>query len=553
MKYLLLILITFSLGRWASAQNDSLRYLILFTDKNNTTFSLQNPEHFLSDKALARRQKMGIPLDQLDLPVSSGYINELRGINGIEILYSTKWLNGAVISFSNPSKLTEVGNLPFVLNEFALRSKERPKAPKELFPDNFRSKSLDIPMSVSRNVYGDSFDQIAMHRGHLLHEAGFTGEGVDIAVMDAGYSMTDQLPVFDHLRSLGLIQGSKDFVDGDDNVYHGSSHGSFVLSTIAGYMPDSIIGTAPYANYWLFRTEDTDSESPLEEINWIAAAEFADSAGVDLMTTSLGYSQFDNASLNYSTEDMDGNTAWITRGSEIAASRGIVVFSSAGNKGNDEWRIITAPADGRNVISVAAVGRDSSRAFFSSFGPSSDDRIKPNVVALGLQSTYANFEGGISRGNGTSFSCPILAGLAACLIQANPRLSASKIKSTIERSSSLFYFPNDSLGFGIPDMWEAHLSISQGINLNEPQLQALVYPNPFQDRLTVIARNTTKRVKIQLFDTNGREVPNLDDYLIHETDLVKTLELSFLPSGFYVLRIVSGDETLTKNILKGPF
>jgi subtilisin family serine protease len=408
-------------------------------------------------------------------------------------------------------------------------------------------------MSVPGNVYGDSFDQIAMHRGHLMHEAGFSGKGVDIAVMDAGFSMTDELAVFDHLRTMGLIMGSKDFVDGDENVFHGSSHGTFILSTIAGYMPDSLIGTAPHSNYWLFRTEDSDSESPLEEINWIAAAEFADSVGVDLMTTSLGYSEFDNENLNYTPDEMDGNTAWITRGSEIAASKGILVFSSAGNKGDKDWRIITAPADGRNVISVAAVGRDSSRAFFSSFGPGLNGRVKPDLAALGLQATYANFDGGISRGNGTSFSCPILAGLAACLVQANPRTSASKIRTAIQRSANLFYSPNDSLGYGIPDIWEAQLFLNENIDINDPQLQALVFPNPFQDRLTVVLRNVQEDVEIQLFDISGREIPGLNSILIHESDLVRTLELSSLPSGFYILRVISGSEELTRNILKSSF
>ncbi len=536
----------------AFSQADTLLYLVLFSDKNNSPYSLQTPENFLSQKSIDRRAKQGISLDILDLPVDPAYLSQLDAIEGLSIKYSTKWLNGAVISFNNPSVLTEVESLPFTSLPLALKSRE--SNPKELLPSQELESRSQLPLSSVSNIYGESFNQIALHRGHLLHEAGYTGKGVNVAIIDAGFSNTDVLPVFDYLRDRNLIHSVYDFVDGDEDVYGGSSHGTFVLSTIGGYMPDSLIGTAPDANYWLFRSEDSDSENPIEECNWIAAAEMADSAGVDLISTSLGYSEFDNSALNYTPSQMDGITAIISKAAEIATSRGIVVLNSAGNKGNSEWSVITAPADARNIIAVGAVKSDSTYASFSSIGPSADGRVKPEIVAMGSQSTYANFSGGVSQGNGTSFACPIFAGLVASLIQAHPNSNSIAIREAVLESANHFYTPSNELGYGIPDVWKAHLLLSSTLSARSNQLQVLAYPNPFQDNLTIVVQNIdSSDFSIKIYDIQGREIPVPQEFLIEGQSLVRRINLSFLSDGFYLLEVESAGQRSVINLIHDSY
>lgn len=532
------------------AQSDTLTYLVLFSDKNNTPYSLQQPEEFLSNKALLRRQKEGIALDELDLPVNPNYVEELSNVNGLNIRYTSKWLNGAVISFNSPTVLDDVADLNFTTLSLPLRSTTDHGVGKNLLPEQ-TERTSPLPVVEDGNIYGQSFGQIAVHRGQLLHEAGFRGEGVLIGVLDAGFNDTDELSAFSKLYEESRVIGTHDFVDGDANVYHGSSHGTYVLSTMAGYIPDSLIGTAPFANYMLFRTEDSSSESPIEECNWIAAAEMADSAGVDLITTSLGYSTFDNEALNYLPSEMDGETAIITRGTRIAASRGILVLNSAGNKGNSDWNIITAPADADNILAVGAVRADSVHASFSSFGPSADGRIKPEVSAVGFQSTYADLDGGVSKGNGTSFACPILAGLSACLIQAHPNESSQSLRNAIVESAHLFYTPNDSLGYGIPNMWEAHIKLSPFFSSNTEQLQVQVYPNPFREYLTLVIENSENEdLIVEIFDINGRLLEQPVNFVSSGRSNTRTIQLGDLSDGYYLIRVKNNSSTTVRTIQK---
>jgi len=534
----------FALCGFLSAQSGY--YTVHFTDKKHSPYSLAMPQAFLSQKALERRAVQGIALDSLDIPVDPVYIGQVVAISQGEVVAVSRWFNSVVIRSEKPRLMEELAELDFVSGINQVRSRSQRIISKD---EPVVSKS-DIPVQMFGNVYGPSWKQIVMHKGHLLHESGFTGKGVDIAVIDAGFSFANQLPMFDRLRENGNIISVRDFVDGDNDVYSGSNHGTYVLSTMGGWMPDALIGTAPDARYWLFRTEDAGSEFPVEEEYWISAAELADSLGLDILNTSLGYSRFDDPAYDYTYYDMDGNTSRISRGASVAASRGMLVVNSAGNSGSNSWYYITAPADADGVLSVGAVDSLGNHAFFSSYGPTYDGRVKPNVMAMGQSTVFASPGGGISRGNGTSFSSPIMAGLAACLWQAYPELSSSQLLYRIERSSAAFHHPTDSMGYGIPDFWKAHGMLSDW-EFSGEELQALVYPNPFSDSFYIILKDVqSEELTMRLFSSTGEEVPVRWEWMESDMWLARHAGLGAVSPGLYLLQIETPAASGTIRLMK---
>jgi serine protease AprX len=313
---------------------------------------------------------------------------------------------------------------------------------------------------------------------------------------------------------------------------------------------DSLIGTAPLADYWLFRTEDIGSEFPIEEDNWVAAAEMADSIGLDIINSSLGYSLFDDESYNYSYPDMNGNTARISRAANIASQKGILVVTSAGNSGDDAWHYITAPADADGILTVGAINAEKEHAWFSSYGPSYDGRVKPNVVAIGEQSTFANISGGVNQGNGTSFASPIMAGLMACFWQAHPKLSVPELINHVQQSSSHFYNFNDSLGFGIPDFWKAHESLSNWNTGANSSMPIVIYPNPSNDGVfMVVGRGMDfSNYEFRLFDITGKEIKLSSEFIASEDDSLMQIDLLnegtlLSGGGLYFLRVLSPSDS----------
>jgi hypothetical protein len=544
LKRLLFLAIASAVCGTLSAQTGY--YTIHFTDKEHSPYSLESPQAFLSQKALDRRAKQGIALDSLDIPVDPLYISQVLAISQGEVVAISRWFNSMVIRMEKPRLVDELLELDFVAEVNQVRSEPQRLIRKDE-PELLKS---DIPVKISGNSYGPSWKQIAMHKGHLLHEAGFTGKGMEIGVIDAGFSMVNQLPVFSRLRERGQIISVRDFVDDDSDVYGGSNHGTYVLSTMAGWMVDSLIGTAPEARYWLFRTEDTNSEFPVEEEYWIAAAELADSLGLDILNTSLGYSNFDNPIYDYSYYDMNGETTRISRGAAIAASKGMLVVNSAGNSGANSWHYITAPADADGILSVGAIDSLGNHAFFSSYGPTSDGRVKPNVMALGQATVFAGLSGGISRGNGTSFSSPIMAGLAACLWQAHPSLTSSELLYRIERSSTDFHHPVDSMGFGIPDFWKAHSMLSNW-QFSGEEIQVLVYPNPFSDSFYILVKDIpAEELSLRLYASSGQEIPVNLEWMSADTWLVRHAGLGDIRAGLYMLRIETPSSSGTIRLMK---
>ena len=521
-------------------------YWVELTDKNNTHYSLTNPVEYLSERAISRRIKQNIPIDSFDLPVNREYIEQVL-LSGISLVHSSKWLNGITVKAEIDSFQFKIAHFPFVKEI----QRTKPAMITKSASDKFAVLSGEIEkIPIDTSVYGISLYQIGQINGQFLHNQGFRGQGMQIAILDGGFLSVDSFFAFDSLWSNNLILGTKDFVSPATPFFTTDEHGMNVLSCMGGNVPGYLIGSAPKASFWLIRSEDTGSEYIIEEDNWVAAAEFADSVGVDIINSSVGYCTFMDPATNHTYADMDGKTTRVTRGANTAASRGILVFSSAGNEGNKNWKYIIAPSDGDFVIGVGAVKRDSVATDFTSFGPASDGDVKPNVSALGKQTFMQKSSGLLGYRDGTSFSSPLLAGMAACLWQAHPHATAAQVKSAMEQSGHLFDKPDSLLGFGIPDMYQANILLmnlkTQSIGFRK---KWMVYPNPVTDNLVLQNTGTVEPEKVTLsfFSLDGRLL-----HLERQTGASKIVlsNLHCLPSGLFILKIDMGNSSESFKISK---
>lgn len=448
MKKLVLLVFALNICLGTSAQftpGDTLKYRISLKDKAATDYSLQKPEMYLSKKSIERRKRQGLEIDSTDLPVCKKYVDAIRK-KGVHVLVTGKWDNFVTVSCNDSMLIAEIAGLPFV------RSTERvwrgvAKRASE------RDSLINKPLRTD-SLYGPAITQIKMSHADRLHEAGFKGQGMTIAVIDAGFHNVDKIEAMKNIN----ILGTRDFVNPEADIYAESSHGMSVLSCMAMNQPNVMIGTAPEASYWLLRSEDEYSENLVEQDYWAAAIEFADSVGVDLVNTSLGYYSFDDPAKNYRYRDLNGHYALMSREAAKAADKGIVVVCSAGNSGSGSWKKITPPGDAENVITVGAVNKYGVLAPFSSVGNTADGRVKPDVVAVGLGSDVMGTDGNLRHANGTSFSSPIMCGMVACLWQACPELTAKEIIELVRRSGDRAVFPDNIYGYGIPDLWKAYQS-----------------------------------------------------------------------------------------------
>jgi subtilisin family serine protease len=514
-------------------------YWVAFSNKNNSPWSLSFPEDYLSEKAIERREKQNIAIDSLDLPVNPSYIQQVLEL-GATFVHASKWLNGITVKVLNVDFLNEVAQLSFVKEVQLTKRETRTKsAVNKFFEPDISDKTLEIDTLV----YGKSAHQVAQLNGQFLHNQNFKGQGITIAVLDAGFYRADQYAAFDSLWFYGQIAGTKDFVTTGEDFFAGHYHGMSVLSAMGGNVTGELIGTAPKATYWLLRSEDHNTEFLIEEDNWVVAAEFADSVGADVINSSLGYFTFDDPAMNHTYAEMDGNTTRVAQAANIAASRGMLVFSSAGNEGreNNPWKYIITPSDGDSVIGVGAVNKDGVPAPFTSWGPASDGDVKPNVSAVGWNTIIQRSSGSIATGNGTSYSSPVMAGAAACLWQANPFASAWQVKSALEQSAHLYANPDSLLGYGIPDLKLADKILKTTV-LEQWANGAnwLVYPNP-SDNYIILQKNsnaTDEMVQIAFYTLDGKllrkeQKPDASKIMIQN--------LQSLPSGLLILHIVSDD------------
>lgn len=562
---LLALLAALSAGGGTCAQIAPDHHWVGFADKEGCGVDLGDPNaglQLLSQRALDRRVRQGIALDSLDLPVPPHRIAAVLSVGETEagrpvhLLHRSKWFNGIVITLDTAlvdsagavALLDEIAALEGVVETRSVRWHEAPRPVEEL-P---RAKSRLAPVhSSGSEAYGEAWGQTTQLRLDLLHGLGHRGAGMMVGVLDSGFDRVDDNAAFARAHAEGRIAIGGNFPNGGNAspwIYSEHAHGAMVLSTMLGQLDASgdaaYLGSAPDAEYVLFRTEDVHWEHLVEEFHWVAAAERADSMGCDVLNTSLGYSLFDDPTSDHSLTELDGNTFRITQASDIAATKGMLVFNSAGNSGNSPWQKITAPADGDSVIAVGAVDPMGQHASFSSYGPSADGRVKPDLCATGRDAAYVHPDGSIRTGSGTSFSSPILCGAATSLWSAHPGQPAWVIRRALLESASQWAAPDTVQGYGIPDVWTAHLSLGGAAPSTEAGTGLLVYPNPvpdgaqhirlvFQEENLLAAKGSP--LSWSIWNTAGQRVAQGD--MTRDTETVSTLTLhkGSLASGQYLL------------------
>ena len=440
--FLLLLISVFQ-----SVASPRYRFRVYLHTKGEAGYRVDKPEAFLSAEAIARRERMGIAVEADDCPIAPAILDQLAQI-GVKPILTSKWMRTVVVESEDYGveqtlrQLPMVDSVRFVWQGEATAPLDRVESGERLVPTKEPKKS----------PYGYALGQIKLLNGLKLHRAGFRGQGMRVAVIDAGFLNADRMRVFDSLRLLGTYN----VVSPGQSVFAEDEHGTKVLSCLAANAPGWMVGTAPEASYWLIKSEDSRSEYPIEEDYYVAALEFADSVGVAVVSSSLGYYTFDDDSLSYTQADLDGHTAFISRAAHRAAEKGLLLFSSAGNEGNSTWEKITFPADTEGILTVGSMTSQKERSRFSSKGLTADGRIKPDLVALGSGSCVVVGSGEISYGSGTSFATPILAGMGVCLWQALPQLSPQELIDLLRQSGSQAERPDAELGYGLPNLYKAY-------------------------------------------------------------------------------------------------
>lgn len=550
MKKNLVLLIFIITSSFSFSQ--TVNYWVTFKDKNNSPYHINDPKAFLSERSIARRERQHILITEKDLPVNPVYINGLIKV-GVILKNRSKWFNAVSITLNDERAIEIIKSLPYV------KSVKKIDIPVSLNHDSKFDLETTSPITqisqkhseqVSSFDYGSTYNQAHMIGADCMHDQGFLGQGIVIAQFDAGFYKANVFTAFDSMRANNQILGCRDFVTGDTMVFEDASHGMSVLSCMAGNIPGSIIGTAPKAKFWLLRTEDDASESWQEEINWAVAAEFADSVGADIISSSLGYSTgMTNPAQNHTFVEMDGNTTIVTKAADWAASVGIFVSSSAGNSGGSPWYKITAPADADSILTVGAVDPNGIITSFSSRGLTYDGRIKPDVVAQGGSSVLINNTGAIAASNGTSFSCPITSGAVACLWQAHPTKTNMEILDAIQKSSSQYSFPDSIKGYGIPNFCVAHRILSPIVIPEDESFS--VYPNPSSSDFQISIyslRNET--ASVDLYDISGRRVVSQSCVLTIDTRNNFKIGTDNLSNGIYILKVVTKSQTYFTKLVK---
>lgn len=512
-------------------------YRIYLRDKGDNVVNKYSAAELLSSRAIDRRQKAGIPVpDMRDLPVEKSYLNQIS-LLGLKLHSTSKWMNTALFKSQSPFDIKTLLNLPFVSDVRAVKTPGR----KNLHNDklNFQIIQADFP----------PFDRpLTMINGSPMHESGYDGKNVLIAILDGGFINANNISSLNDLRLRHGIKSTYDFVNNNISVYNLSSHGTAVLSVVAGNIPGQIEGTAPGADFLLLKTEDVESEFPCEEDFWAAGAEFADSSGADIISSSLGYFNFDDSTLNYKYSDLDGNTAFVTIAADIAASKGILVVNSAGNERNTVWQRIIFPSDGDSVLAVGAVDGNNIISDFSSAGPSADRRIKPDNVAMGVSVPVQISVNTIGRSNGTSFSCPVLSGMAACLLQAVPRALNTDIIKVLHSSADRFNHPDSLYGYGIPDIVLA-LTELQNLYIKVPDNGIIVSPNPTTGDFEIIFSVPPENVTIEIISLTGKLIFRRA-YADYAGRTIKISELQHKAQGVYIIRAISNSEIKVRKIIK---
>lgn len=550
---IILVLALFSLISSIEA-NTKYRFRVFFKDKDQTTYSIDEPDKFLSKKAIDRRNRYNIPIDESDLPVSDIYLTHLTEQN-MKIISKSKWLNTVVIECSDISKANQLQELSFVDSVKLVWMQELPSL-ENIFIRNENIEDYDFDLPFFRNqeeeesYYGYAQTQIQMHNTHLLHDVGYKGAGITVAILDAGYSNVDKI---DGLKDSNIM-GYKDFTTTQEDALFSpqvSDHGTKVFSILAANRPNSMVGVAPEASYWLLRTEDASYEFPIEEDFWAAGVEFADSLGADIISSSLGYSDYDYPTESYTISQLDGKTAFITKSANMAVKKGLLVCNSAGNEGVENWRYIIFPGDAENVITVGSVNKDKVIAITSSRGPTADGRIKPDVVALGEAACIINSQGNVITGNGTSFSTPTVSGLLACLWQAFPDLSNIELIDLLKRHASNYDSPDNTYGSGIPDVYQAYLTQTthtryKNASMNKPE----IFIDSTGNHLYITELSSKDEAKEHTILINSLHGNILEKKIANKGSNAETIDIQSLQKGLYIVSITNDEYQHTYKLIK---
>jgi serine protease AprX len=549
-KVLLALFLALASSTFAQVGPD--RYWIEFTDKVNTPYSISQPLEFLSQRALDRRTLHDVPVTLQDIPPNDTYIDSILNSGVSRVICASRWMNGMMLFSTDSAFVDTLSNFSFVSQVKALNANAKGPSKIEKFEDNL-TKCDDLTTYYD-DYYGLSYLQTHMLNGHWLHDDGYSGEGMQIAVIDAGFTNAHEIEAHKVLFDEKRVLGEKDVIDNGSWVFANSSHGTYVLSTMAANVPGTMVGTAPNASYYLLRTEDASREYMMEEYAWLCAAEYADSAGVDVINSSLGYTQFDDATQNHVYADLDGNTTIVTRAADIAASKGMICVVSAGNSGQSPWYYLSAPSDADSVLAIGAVDSFSVSAAFSSHGPAADGRVKPDVSTMGMRAyVAAPNDGFYFAGNGTSFASPIAAGLVACLWQAHPDRTNMEIIEAVRKSGSIYSAPDTDLGYGIPDFYLAHLML-----LGEPETSTedrflRAYPNPIEDRIRLLFYATSdENALIEVYDPTGRLIYDALSAVSENQYCDIRIETDVLDwaQGTYTIRITTSSGSYTQRMVK---
>lgn len=499
----------FSLFLVSESQAQFTRYVVKLKNKGGSPFTIANPIAYLSQRSIDRRTRYGIAIDSTDLPVTPSYVTQIRNVPNVTVLNVSKWLNSISIVTTDPNAITTINGFPFVQSVSGIAA--RPIENGRPGQDKFGKEVIINPMPGTERTteieadyynYGaSSYNEIHLHNAEFLHNIGLRGQGMRVALLDAGFTGYSNLKSFDSMNLNSQLLGTWDFVSGNSDV-NDHSHGMQCLSIIVANIPGQFIGKAPKANFYLYRTEDAPTEYPIEEHNWVCGAERGDSSGADVISSSLGYAdQMSNPVFNHTYAQMDGNTTICVIGADLAAKKGLIVFNAAGNEGGSGWHFIITPADGDSVVAVGAVNTAGVVGSFSSYGPSSDGQVKPDVASVGVNAVIQNSNNTVGTGNGTSFACPNMAGMGTCLWQGFPEFNNIKIVRAIQQAGSIFASPNDRIGYGIPNMKSAFANL----------LIDFATSSATNDTCTAIISWTSKDIRAMKYEIE-RKLPGQPSY-----------------------------------------
>ncbi len=497
-------------------------YRLLLKDKGQSRFSITEADQFLSEKAIQRRNKQGININETDLPIDPSYFARIRE-TGVSIVAHSKWVKTITVKTNHISDKDRLSALPFVDDAILVWKEVITPMPEDTLPTQPFVVTASQPWA---GVYGIGFDQIALNNGNLLHEAGYKGQGMTIAVMDGGYHNVDMIDAFNKDQILEARTFSH---EATPPFRIKAQHGTRVLSCMLSNKENVMIGTAPEASYYLFCTEVDGPEFPVEEDYWISAIEYADSIGVDIASTSLGYTEFPQLpEMSHTHEQLDGKTVLMSIAAGMAADKGILVLNAGGNEGNKSWRTISIPSDARNILTVGAVSSDCTLASFTPYGPTADNRIKPEITGVGNGTGLIASNGTLVTSNGTSYSTPVMAGLTACLWQALPSLTNKELINIIIQSSHKYSAPDNRYGYGIPDVFKAYEKVQSSIPENLSRQQKVLI-RPIGNYLLVdIDFNKLFSCKLTVYNALGKIVEKKDSLAY------ATFDISHLSKGIYI-------------------